>query len=339
MDGYGFAAAQQPQKLRLVGTSAAGGAFHNTVDTGQCVRILTGAAIPKGVDTVAMQEDCAIHGDLVSVPASSIGAFIRRQGSDFAAKESIVPAHKTLHSRHIAVLLAAGHSTVRVVKKSRWRLLATGSELQDADSNNEGTINSNIPALHGLLHQQGAEILSAQTCIDDTVLLKNTIQGALDGDVLLLSGGVSVGDKDLVRPCLEALGAEILFHGVLMKPGKPSLLARLGTTWILGLPGNPVSAQVCGHLLALPLLRTLSGIESCAPDFFTARATEPLPRGIARENFLRGYCSHDDQGRMQVSLMDNQDSAGLWSLAEANCLVRIPINAPAGNSCAIILLD
>ena len=125
----------------------------------------------------------------------------------------------------------------------------------------------------------------------------------------------------------------------MMKPGKPSLLARLGTTWVLGLPGNPVSAQVCGHLLALPLLRALAGIKSCAPKFLPAHAHNPLPQGIQRENYLRGHCQHDQEGRLEVTLMPNQDSAGLQSLAAANCLVRIPINAAASMSCDIVLLD
>ena len=338
MDGYGFIASEQCQTLSLIGVSAAGEPFSDRVLAGQCVRIFTGAAIPEGVDTVAMQEDCVLQGDTVSVPASAPQRFIRQQGCDFAADAELLHAAAKLHSRDLALILAAGHRLIPVRKKSRWRLLATGSELADADTET-GTINSNIPALHALLLQQGAEVLSAQTCIDDPVLLQRAIHSACDGDVLLLTGGVSVGDKDLVRPCLEDLGAEILFHGVLMKPGKPSLLARLGNTWVLGLPGNPVSAQVCGHLLALPLLRGLSGTKPCAPEFIAAQSCEVLPKGIARENYLRGVYAHDHDGRVRVSLLANQDSAGLLSLAQANCLVRIATHAPAQKSCAIVPLD
>ena len=339
MDGYGFSASNQPQELSLIGLSAAGEPFEGTVQAGQCIRILTGAAIPEGVNTVAMQEDCATNTDTVSVPASPLGKFIRAQGCDFPEGAEIATPHKTLHSRDVALILAAGHGAVSVIKKSRWNLLATGSELRAVDSKREGTINTNIPALQSLLQQHGAEVLLAKTCADDATLLKDTIKTALsDADVVLLTGGVSVGDKDLVRPCLEALGAEIFFHGVLMKPGKPSLLAKIGTTWILGLPGNPVSAQACGYLLALPLLRALSGIPSCAPKFIAAHSKTLLPKGIQRENFLRGHCHHDQNGMMQVRLMPNQDSAGLQSLAKANCLVRVAINAPESHDCTVFLL-
>ncbi|NQY81631.1 MAG: molybdopterin molybdotransferase MoeA [Alphaproteobacteria bacterium] len=328
MDGYGFAATPVPCALELVGTAAAGEPYNGTVQAEQCVRILTGADIPAGVTTVAMQEDCAVKENRVRVPASPAREFIRCQGSDFTLGTEICASKRALSSRDIAVALAAGWANIIVHRAPRLRLLATGSELHKPGST-VGTINSNIHALRALLLSHGAKILSANHCPDDARQLKISINDAQDSDLLLITGGVSVGNKDLVRPCLEALGAEILFHGVLMKPGKPSLFARLKCSLVLGLPGNPVSAQVCGQLLALPLLRALSGIQTLAPTFVTAITTTVIPAGGMRENYLRGFCIIDDDSVLRVRPMPNQDSAALHSLAGANCLIRVPIGAPA----------
>lgn len=341
MDGYGFASSDTPSTKTLIGIASAGTPFPDEVGPKDCVRILTGADIPRGVTTVAMQEECTVSAGAVRLPASGEGKFIRHRGGDFDVGTLVCPAGIPLSSRDIAVGLAAGYESVAVYRPIRIAILATGSELSEPGSS-EGTINSNMYALSALLGAAGGHIVSTNLCADDPASLQATILQNTDADLLILSGGVSVGDRDYVRHCLEAVAAEIVFHGVAMKPGKPSLYARFANTHILGLPGNPVSAQVCAELLAKPLLSRLQGRENFTPVFRTALCTVALPKGLVRENYLRGRCSSTDDGTCEVRLMDNQDSAALLNLAQGNCLIKIGLGVPerpANSPCEILPLD
>ena len=335
MDGYAFAASTHAQSLKCIGISAAGENFSHPVAEGQCVRIFTGAALPPGTNCVAMQEDCSREGDRVTVPATDAGRFTRHAGDDFKTSQQLCPAGIRIDHRQLALLLAGGIERVSVSYPVRVHLIASGTELRPAGSQT-GTINSNQPALAALLNSEGATITATAALGDDFADLAAGITAAQNSDLLILTGGVSVGDRDLIRPVLDSLGAKILFHGVMMRPGKPSLFARLGTTLVLGLPGNPVSAMVCGQLLALPTVRTMQGIAAPRPQFIAAHTEAPLPKGGPRENFLRATYHADPQARLHVAAHHQQDSAGLLALAESNCLIRRPVNAPAAPSGEVV---
>lgn len=343
MDGYALRQADQPGPWRIIGESACGHPFTGTVGPGDAVRVATGALLPDGSDTVVIQEDTARRGDALHLanPANAVpGRHIRRAGQDFAAGDTLLPAGTRLGPAQLALVLAAGHRLIAVRRLPRVAIIDSGDELV-ADP--EQCAAHQIPASNGAM--LAAQILAALPCTvqrigpvaDRIDALTAAFAQADTADVVVTSGGASVGDHDLIRPALEAWGAQIAFWKVAVKPGKPILVATRQAQRILGLPGNPVSSHVTAFLFLIPYLRALAGAAQPLPLPLRARCAEPLSAGGDRQEFLR---AHFD-GRTATARL-NQDSGALGALARSNALIARPAHAPAqaaGEEVSLYLLE
>ncbi len=341
MDGYAIRWADLPGPWRVTGESAAGRRFAGHVGAGDAVRILTGAPLPAGSDTVVVQEDTRRDGDTLLLAGEGPpreGAHIRPAGLDFAAGAVVAPAGARVTPARIGVAAAAGHATLRVHRRPRVALLATGDELvpPGATPGPDAIVSSNGVMLAALLGRH-AEVIDGGIVADTRAALTAAIRAHADVDLLVTIGGASVGDHDLVMPVLRELGAEIDFWKIALRPGKPMLSGRLGATRIVGVPGNPVSAFVCATLFIVPLLRRLGGDSAPLPVPFMARAAVDLPANGGRRDYLRARL--EDGG---VTPAARQDSAMLHVLADSNVLVVREANAPvttAGTLVPCIALD
>jgi molybdopterin molybdotransferase len=328
MDGYAVAADDLAGPWRVVGESAAGHPSAAPVAPGTATRISTGAVMPGAAGAVILQEDVVRDGDRLSLTGeapSPPGRHIRRKGMDFAEGDEVLAGGTRIGPAQLALAIAAGHKHVPVGRLPRLAILDSGDELA-ADC--ENCPPHRIPASNGAMLAALAATLPCQISRlgpvpDDLDALRLALDTAAFADVIVTSGGASVGDHDLVRPALEAWGAEIDFWRIAIKPGKPLLVARKGTQIVLGLPGNPVSSHVTAFLFMLPLLRGLSGAKALLPQPITARLAGPLPAVGARREFVRG--SWD--GRT-VTAHRVQDSGALLALAESNVLIDRPAGSP-----------
>jgi len=328
MDGYAIRWADRAGPWRLVGESAAGRPFAGTVGAGETARISTGALVPVGADTVLVQEDTARSGDQVLLSGDGPpgpGAHIRARASDFAHGEALAEPGRRIDARLIALAAMAGHAALPVHRPPRVVLLDTGSELHAPGSADSGIASqpaSNGTMLAAMLAPLPCQARVAPIVADDRAALARALNDAADAEVIVTTGGASVGDHDLVRPVLADLGAELDFWRVAMRPGKPVLVARLGGAIVLGLPGNPVSAFVTATLFLMPLLRRLAG----APDPIVPPAVAPLAGALGgngpRQDYLRAQLR---DGTLHP--LPRQDSAGLAALASADALIVRPPHA------------
>lgn len=337
MDGYAVRAADLPGEWSVVGESAAGHPFAGTVGAGEAVRISTGAHVPAGADTVLVQEDCTRDGQMLLLTGDgpdSAGRHIRRAGNDFTEGAPLLDAGARVTPARLALALAAGHSHLAVRRKPKIAVIDSGDEL----SPDPGLCASHqIPASNGAMI--AALVASALPCavqrhdpVPDTVeCLVAALDTAQGCDVIVTSGGASVGDHDLLQPALARWGATVDFWKVAMKPGKPLLIARKGSQTVVGLPGNPVSSMVTAYLFLLPLLRALLGADAPSPQAVPAALLHDLPGGGPRQEFLRGWW--DGQS---VTARVNQDSGALAALAHSNCLIERGANAPAAQAGTVV---
>ena len=340
MDGYAVRAADLPGPWRIIGESACGHPFGGPISAGQAVRIATGALLPTGGDTVLLQEDCERAGErLTLVGGAAAGAHIRLTGMDFAAGRELLSAGTRLGPAQLGLALSAGHRLIAVRRAVQLTLIDTGDELA---SDPEACAVHQIPASNGAMLAAMAASLPCRIThgapVPDRLdALVAALDGGADGDVIVTSGGASVGDHDLLRPALEQWGAALDFWRVAIKPGKPLLVARKGRTLVLGLPGNPVSSHVTAYLFLLPLLRALAGATALLPRPIGATLAAALPAGGKRREFIRAQW---DGAR--VSPRTNQDSGALAALATSNALIERPAcaaAAPAGTLVPIYLLE
>lgn len=343
MDGYALRAADLPGPWQVIGESACGHPFGGSVAPGEAVRIATGALMPAGADMVLMQEDAAREGDhlmLTGTPPDPTWRHIRREGMDFKRDAVLLPAGTRLGPAQLALALAAGHGHLPVRRRPRVLLIDSGDELSTDPS---ACAPHQIPASNGVMI--AAQIEAALPCTvtrigpvaDRMEALAEALEQAGEADVVVTTGGASVGDHDLIRPALAAWGAELDFWKVAVKPGKPVMVARRGHQLAVGLPGNPVSSHVMAYLFLLPLLRALLGAAHPLPHAITALAVEDLPAAGPRREFLRAAW---DGVRASVQL--NQDSGALGALAASNALIeRIEHAGPirAGEPIAVYLLE
>jgi molybdopterin molybdotransferase len=342
MDGYALRAADLPGPWQVVGKSACGYPFGGTVGPGEAVRIATGALMPADADMVLMQEDAARNGsrlELTGTPPSPADKHLRRKGMDFGKGTNLLPAGTRPGPAQLALALSAGHRLIAVRRLPRIAIIDSGDELA---SDPENCALHQIPASNGAM--LAALVQSALPCAitrigpvpDRLDALVAALNAASDADVVVTSGGASVGDHDLIRPALTQWGAEIDFWKVAIKPGKPIMLAQRGAQLVLGLPGNPVSSHVTAYLFLLPLLRALLGAAEPLPRPVTAIAAEDLPAGGPRQEFIRAHWD----GR-SVTARANQDSGALAAMAASNALIERAADAPAlqaGTSVSIYLL-
>ncbi len=350
MDGYAVRAsdiAKIPCDLKLTGESAAGWPFAGSVKKGEVVRIFTGAPVPDGADTVVIQEDVTANGGNIRFNAATVkGANIRLRGQDFHEGDAVLHAGTRLNARHILLAASSGHAMLACVRRPVVAILATGDELvEPCDRPQAGQIvASNSYGLAALIEAAGGQPKIIGIARDEPDDLAQKIAEATrqsgGADILVTTGGASVGDHDLVRPALEAAGAKLDFYKIAMRPGKPMFFGRLGAMRILGLPGNPVSSMIGARVFLVPLIAKMLG-RADTHSAVTAQLAEPLGPNGPRDHYMRGRLD-PSTSPPRVTPLPNQDSALVAALADADCLIVIPANAqalPAGAVVNIITLD
>lgn len=330
MDGYAIRFADLPGPWDVIGESAAGRPFADAVAKGQAVRIFTGAALPGGTDTVLVQEEARREGDRLHLdgegPAFE-GRNVRAAGLDFRTGEPLIASGERLTPARIALAAVAGHAALPVRRRIRIAIAATGDELgAPGEPLAPGQLpESNGAMLAAMLAGLPVEITDLGILPDRHDALTEAFAG-VSADILVTTGGASVGDHDLVRPALMAAGAAIDFWKVAIRPGKPMMAGTLGNAVVLGLPGNPVSAFVTARIFLLPLVMHLSGAADPLPATRRATLAEPLPANGPRADYMRA--AHGDGGVVAAAI---QDSSMLRTLARADCLIVRPPHAPAAN--------
>jgi molybdopterin molybdotransferase len=335
MDGYavrGSDVATAPVNLTQIGAVPAGGAFTGTVGPGQCVRIFTGAPLPAGTDTIVIQEDTHAQGERITVQeAAPTGRYVRAAGLDFKAGEIGIPAGRVLGVRDVGLAAAMNHPWLSVRRRPRVAILATGDEIvMPGDPIGRSQIvSSNAIALSAFVSAWGGIPVNLGIAPDSAEALQKMAAGAAGTDLLVTTGGASVGDHDLVRSALGATGLQIAFWQIAMRPGKPLMFGRIGDTPMLGLPGNPVSSLVCAVIFLRPALDRLLGLSDAGLQFQPAILGANLPANDRREDFLRAELTIGADGRPIATPFSKQDSSMLSLLARAGCLVRRLPNAPA----------
>ena len=335
MDGYAVRAedvASVPAVLAEIGSAPAGASFDGAVGPGQCVRIFTGAPLPAGTDTIVIQEDTEAAGGRVTVrEAAAAGAFVRPAGLDFAEGQVLLKAGRRLTARDIGLAAAMNHPWLRVRRRPRVAILATGDEvvMPGEPVGPNQIVSSNGPALAALVTACGGSPVSLGVARDERESLIAMAAGAAGCDLLLTTGGASVGEHDLIREVLGDVGLELDFWKIAMRPGKPLMFGRIGATPMLGLPGNPVSSMVCALLFVRPVLERMLGEARPERPAGTARLGRDLPANDRRQDYLRARLERDDTGRPVAVPFDLQDSSVFSGLAAADCLVVRPPHAPA----------
>lgn len=329
MDGYALAPGEGP--WRVVGESRAGAPYAGALGAGEALRISTGAIVPAGADRVLLQEDALREGDsLAATDIPPSGRHIRARGFDFGEGDLLLPRGTRITPARLALALAGGHGALPVTRRVRVAVMDSGDELS-ADP--AACLPHQIPAsnaamIAAMLGELGCEVTRIGPVADTRAALAAALAEAQGADVLVTSGGASVGDHDLVKPALEEWGAAIAFWKIAIKPGKPLLVATRPDAGraqvILGLPGNPVSSFVTAFLFALPLVRAAGGENAPLPAAVTLRTGEALPATGPRREFLRAVREGES-----VRLAGSQDSSALTALAAADCLIDRPADSPA----------
>jgi len=341
MDGYGVQATDVNQSggtLHIIGEAAAGRLYDGVVGQGQAVRIFTGAPIPRGVDTVVIQEDTTLlNPHLVKInKAQDINKNIRPLGGDFHAGDTLLKAGHFMTPAALALCAAAGHGKLDVAARPRVALLATGDELVEAGSMPKAgqIVASNSHALAEIIRIHGAEVINLGIVPDEVHMIRQAIEAAQThgADILLTSGGVSVGAYDLIQQVMRKAGMQLDFWKIAMRPGKPLMFGRLPATGkdqdilVLGVPGNPVSSIVTAHLFLVPMLEKMAGKY---PDFTLHEAilTAPLGKNGPRRHYIRACMTRSKSDEIMVTPNPSFDSSLLSVLAQANCLIRVIVSA------------
>jgi molybdopterin molybdotransferase len=336
MDGYAVRAADVanvPTTLKVVGQAPAGAAWEGTLGEGEAVRIFTGGPIPDGADAVVMQENTETgDNDVTILQAVPKGRFVRAAGLDFKEGEVLLSAGRLLTARDVALAAAMNTPWIMVHRRPRVAILVTGDEIvMPGDPvGPDQIVSSNSLGMAAMTRVFGGDPYMLGIAPDDREALAKMAAGAKGADLLLTSGGASVGDHDLVQSVLGEIGFELGFWKIAMRPGKPLIFGHVGETPVLGLPGNPVSALVCSILFLRPTLARMQGLKGTGHvNGLTAKLAEPLGENDERQDYLRGAISNDANGEMTVTPFTRQDSSMLNMLAQADCLVVRPPHAPA----------
>ena len=335
MDGYAVRAADATDGavLRVIGSAPAGHPFAGSVGPGETVRIFTGSLVPAGADGILLQEDSTPAGEGAIRVGETVrqGRWIRRKGLDFAAGEALLPAGRRLTARDIGLAAASNHAWLTVHRAPRVGILATGDEiaLPGDPLPAGGIVSSNAHALAALVRSAGGAPVVLPIAPDDRAAIADAAAAARSCDLLVTTGGASVGDHDLVQAALGPEGFALDFWQIAMRPGKPLIWGRLGATPVLGLPGNPVSALVCAVIFLLPALQRLSGQAATPPRTVFARAGAALAANDRRHDHLRATLSRDAAGHLVATPFPTQDSSMLKTLARADALILRAPHAPA----------
>jgi molybdopterin molybdotransferase len=348
MDGYAVRAADvatTPVTLKVIGEVAAGRPFAGQIGPGQAARIFTGGVMPTGSDTVVIQEHTTRTGDSIAIQKPTAkNRNVRAQGIDFARDQVLLRKGRRLTDRDLMLAAAMNHSGLRVHRRPKVAVLGTGDELVPPGSTpGPGEIvYSNGFALGALARDEGAEVHDlgiARDRVEDIVAFVRRARES-SADILVTTGGASVGEYDLVQRALATEGLNLSFWRVALRPGRPMMHGRLGDMQVLGLPGNPVSSFVCAFLFLVPLIRCLAGRQDLEQMPEAARLGADLPANDERADYLRATLTPGTDGPIATPLPD-QDSSLMAALAKADCLlIRPPYAppAPAGSDCVILKL-
>jgi len=333
MDGYAFIhPAPISEPLQVVGTSRAGHPYEGHLQRGQAIRIFTGAMLPAAADAVAPQEIVDVADDRIHLRTPvDAGSHIRKPGLDLPAGANLVTARERLQAVHLALLASAGIRAVTCYRKIRLSIFTTGDELRDASQPlSPGTIyESNLILMQALSASPEIRIVHTRCLPDHTpTIRKHLLEAAEQADVMVVSGGMSVGDTDLVIQLLRGEG-HLEFWKIAMKPGKPFAFGTLRKSWFFGLPGNPVSTAVSYMMLVKPCMERIAGARATQPVQIHAKLAEPLFKDPGRLDFQRGELYYDADRTLLVRATGRQDSNRISSLTQANCFIVVP--ADEGN--------
>lgn len=338
MDGYAARSADlasAPCNLKLIGSAYAGHTFAGCVASGECVRIMTGALIPDGCDSVVMQEDVKVEGDSITIAGMHRrGENIRRAGEDIAQGATILARGQVIRPAEMGLLASLGFSEITVFRKLKVALFSTGDELrQPGTPLAAGQIyDSNRYTLLGMLGELGAEVIDMGGIRDDKAALKAAfLEASGQADVIITSGGVSVGEADYIKELLREIG-EVVFWKIAMKPGKPLAYGKIGACHFFGLPGNPVAVMVTFQQFVRDALHLLMGQRLKPALEFQAICTDPIRKIPGRTEFQRGILGQDENGNWTVRTTGEQGSGILSSMSKANCYIVLP--ATQGNVAA-----
>lgn len=326
MDGYAVAKADIGDTFTVIGEAAAGHAFDGSVGHGQAVRIFTGAPVPPGTGRIVIQEDTTRVEDVITITDGlDQGPHIRPAGNDFRIGAAI-EAPRVLRPNDIALLAAMNIPAVHVTRRPTVAVISTGDELvmPGETPGPDQIIASNTFGLHAVLCDLGAAPRLLPLARDNKASLETAFELASGADLILTIGGASVGDHDLVDQVTTGLGMERSFYKVAMRPGKPLMAGRLNGSMVIGLPGNPVSAMVCGHIFVAPVIRAMLGLPPAAPAEQELPLANDVPANGPRQHYMRGLVQDG-----KITVFDRQDSSLLSVLGAANALVVRPAKAPA----------
>jgi len=346
MDGYAVRAADLARsgaRVRVVGESAAGRGFEAQLGAGECARIFTGAPVPHGADAILLQEDAAVEDGWVLAKAPP-GPHIRAKGLDFTQGATALAAGTRLGAAELALTASTNTATVDVARRPRVAIIASGDELMPPGSElgPAQIVSTNNLTVAALVAEAGGAPIDLGIFRDDLADLQRALGLARQAkaDVIVTLGGASVGDRDLLRPALEKEGMTLDFWRIAMRPGKPLIFGRLGDALVLGLPGNPVAAFVCGLLFLRPLLRALQGDPEAEADRTEIVALgSDLPANKTRRDYLRARLTWNSDGQIVATPQPLQDSSLLTELAHSQALIVREIGegpAEAGDPCRIL---
>ena len=347
MDGFALRAqdSHSNKPLEIIGESAAGHPFTSALAEGQAVRIYTGAYMPQGADCILLQEEAVCEGDFVSAPTPlEAGRFVRRKGQDFARDDIILSAGHLITSRSVALCALALQSRVSVYRKPKIAILSSGDELvpMGALPRFGQLINSNAVFLGQILRKWGAEVTDLGIMADEKGALQKAIETPSSFDLIITTGGASVGAHDHIVGDLTTGGDTALsFWKIAMRPGKPLISGKIENTAFLGLPGNPVSVAICSLIFIMPMIAHMAKRDDLSLSFIQAICDSDLKENDQRQDYLRGEAYQTEEGNWHIKPFSHQDSAMLGRMARANAvLVRAPFapSLSAGDKVKIALL-
>ncbi|RTL54548.1 MAG: molybdopterin molybdenumtransferase MoeA [Bradyrhizobiaceae bacterium] len=348
MDGYAvrFDDAKKDARLTVIGEAAAGAPFGKTLNDGEAVRIFTGGVVPPGANHIVIQENVTRDGDTIVVNVdAATPRHIRHAGIDFREGDVLLKKGTRLNDRALSLAASMNHPALPVYRRPKVALLATGDELvMPGEKAAPGQIVfSNAYALRALAESEGAQTIDlglARDTVEDTArAIRKAV--AAKADILISTGGASVGDHDVVKRALESEGVEMTFWQIALRPGKPMMNGHLGPMRVIGVPGNPVSSYVCTYIFGVPLIRALSGRSEIHHVMGSAILAHDLPGNDHRQEYLRARLAVREDGLETVAVIGNQDSSLLGNLAAANALIVRAPDAPAakaGERCDVLRL-